>query len=273
MSNWQSGFITANGIRLHYHRTGGDKPPLVLAHGITDNGLCWTRLARALEDEYDIIMVDARGHGLSDKPEHGYAPGDHAADLAGLIQALELGKIFLMGHSMGAYTVAAVVANHPELVRAAVLEDPPWWPVEKASSPAEAQAVFEEWRRSILERQTNTVEEIAAAGRAQSPAWHADEFPAWAESKLQVHPNAAEYVLVPGDAWPDLVQRFQCPVLLITGDPERGAIVNDEVAEQAAALNPRVQHLHVPGTGHNIRREGFEQVVAGVRAFLRSVPV
>lgn len=60
MGEWLSGDVIANGIRIHYYRTGGDKPPLVLSHGATDNGLCWVRLTRALESEYDVIMPDAR---------------------------------------------------------------------------------------------------------------------------------------------------------------------------------------------------------------------
>ena len=41
-----------------------EKLPLILALGITDNVLCWTRLAKSLELEYDIIIIDARGHGV-----------------------------------------------------------------------------------------------------------------------------------------------------------------------------------------------------------------
>ena len=65
---WQAGDIVANGIRLHYTRTGGAKPPLVLAHGVTDDGLCWSRLAEALAPSFDVVMVDARGHGRSQAP-------------------------------------------------------------------------------------------------------------------------------------------------------------------------------------------------------------
>ena len=60
MTTWQSGDVRTNGIRMHYYRTVGDKPVLVLAHGATDDGLCWTRVARALEDDYDVFMPDAR---------------------------------------------------------------------------------------------------------------------------------------------------------------------------------------------------------------------
>ena len=59
--------MIANGIRLHYYRTGdGTKPAVVLCHGFSDSGLCWTPVARQLEADYDVIMLDARGHGLSE---------------------------------------------------------------------------------------------------------------------------------------------------------------------------------------------------------------
>jgi pimeloyl-ACP methyl ester carboxylesterase len=64
MASWQSGDVETNGIRLHYTRTGGAKPPLVLAHGVTDSGLCWTPIAEALAADYDVIMVDARPWAL-----------------------------------------------------------------------------------------------------------------------------------------------------------------------------------------------------------------
>ncbi|MBV9356972.1 MAG: alpha/beta fold hydrolase, partial [Chloroflexi bacterium] len=81
MSSWFEGDVVANGIKQHYARTGGDKPVLVLAHGASDSGLCWTRLAQALEGEYDVVMPDARGHGHSDAPESAYGSVDQAADL------------------------------------------------------------------------------------------------------------------------------------------------------------------------------------------------
>src|SRR5688500_11005922 len=123
-----SGEVTANGLRQHYWRTGwaaAGKPVLVLAHGATDNGLCWTRLAKVLEGEWDVVIPDARGHGLSEAPEEDYSAGARAADLAKLIEALGLVRPVVGGHSMGGSTALRLAAEHPELVRAAVLEDPP----------------------------------------------------------------------------------------------------------------------------------------------------
>src|SRR5439155_22026915 len=115
MPDWLSDDVTANGLRIHYYRTGGYKPPLLLSHGATDSGLCWTRVARDLESDYDVILPDARGHGLSDAPASGYTSGDRAADLAGFIDGLGLQRPAVGGHSMGAATTLRFVADYPDV--------------------------------------------------------------------------------------------------------------------------------------------------------------
>jgi pimeloyl-ACP methyl ester carboxylesterase len=107
MTDWMSGVC---GINIHYLRTGGCKPPLVLLHGLTGSGACWIPLARGLKGEYDVVMPDARGHGNSSTPLNGYRYEDHASDVVGLIQGLGIAAPVLLGHSMGGMT-AAVVAS------------------------------------------------------------------------------------------------------------------------------------------------------------------
>ena len=142
MASWTEGDASTNSVRLHYYRTGhSDKPAVVLLHGITDSGLCWTPVAHALESDYDVIMVDARGHGKSDAPPSGYATADHAADILGLLDALALERPSLLGHSMGASNAAAAAASAPGRVSCLVLEDPPWRPSSEANTP-EQHAAF-----------------------------------------------------------------------------------------------------------------------------------
>ena len=57
MGTWTDEQVPANGISVHYLRTGGARPPVVLLHGLTDNGACWTRLARDLEADYDLTRA------------------------------------------------------------------------------------------------------------------------------------------------------------------------------------------------------------------------
>ncbi len=81
MTNWMTGVCETNDIRIHYQRTGGSKPPLLLLHGLTGSGACWIPLARVLRRDYDVVMPDARGHGNSSTPSDGYRYEDHAGDV------------------------------------------------------------------------------------------------------------------------------------------------------------------------------------------------
>jgi len=126
-SDWtQNTAIVNDGIKIFYTRTGGgDKPAIVLAHGITDNGLCWHQFASDLEVGYDLVMYDAYGHGKSSRidPKKRF---DLSEDLYDLIIALKLEKPAVIGHSMGAASAAGFAAAHPEMLSALVVEDPPW---------------------------------------------------------------------------------------------------------------------------------------------------
>ena len=120
-----TGNIVTHGTKLHYYRSGGSKPPLVLVHGITDDGLCWSPVAEVLSAEYDVIMVDLRGHGKSDAPEEGYDLVTMATELSGLITGLGLDNPVVMGHSLGAVTAMTLAGLTPHLPLAIILEDPP----------------------------------------------------------------------------------------------------------------------------------------------------
>src|SRR5215207_8620868 len=186
MAPWQSGEVAANGLRLHYTRTGGDKPPLVLAHGFSDDGLCWTPVARALEGDYDVIMVDARGHGQSQAAEQDYSDLDLGHDLAGVITALGLRRPAVLGHSMGAATALAMAGAHPDVPGVILLEDPPArWVTPPAGAPLD-----QAWRARMHERitglKTKTREELIATQHAETPGWSEAELGPWADAKLRL---------------------------------------------------------------------------------------
>jgi pimeloyl-ACP methyl ester carboxylesterase len=123
---WSDGYVYANGIRIHYYHAvpAKGKPVVVMVHGVTDNGLCWTTLTWKLQDAYDVYMVDTRGHGLSD-PFTAADDGDTLVkDVAEFVRAKKFEKPILVGHSMGAATVMRVGAEYPDLARAIVMLDP-----------------------------------------------------------------------------------------------------------------------------------------------------
>lgn len=275
LTTWPDGFVEANGIRLHYWRTGdGTQPPLVLCHGYSDNGLCWTPITRRLEGDFDVVMVDARGHGLSEAPESGYTTADRADDVAAFVQALGLEKPAILGHSMGASTAAAAAATYPDRFSKVVLEDPAWWDDEsprrmrRGTTPEERAAWLEERRAQIVKQGQMSIEELIALCREQSPSWQEDELAPWALSKQQLSPNVAGGWETKPKPWTEIASAIVVPTLLITADTEKGGIVTQELAEAAQALNNRIEVVHLPEAGHNIRREAFEAYVEAVRAFL-----
>lgn len=266
MSSWQSDFIHANGIRFHYMRTGGAKPPLVLAHGFSDDGLCWASVAADLASVYDVVMVDARGHGLSDAPEWGYDPLAQSDDLAGVIAGLNLQRPIIMGHSMGAMTTLTLAGRYPDLPRAIALEDPPpWWaPDFDPPYTAQWQAQTRAWISAL---QSQTREALIAAQRAEAPNWPEVDLAPWAEAKLRLDLKFFKHLNRLSIDWPTLVGGIRCPSLLITADLERGALVKPEHALALQAWLPQLRRLHIPGAGHSIRRDQFSAFMNGVRPF------
>jgi pimeloyl-ACP methyl ester carboxylesterase len=272
---WTEGDIEAGGgARIHYYRRGSG-PPLILAHGATDDGRCWGRVAERLEDGYDIIAYDARGHGRSVDS----SPGQPSAgeDLLALVAALGLDRPAAMGHSMGAGAVADAASRAPDALRAAILEDPGWrggpMPAAAPSSDAskERARTLTGWVEGL---QKLSLEEVIAAGRKSMPTWHEDELPAWAESKLRFRPppprpQGDEGPRPPRTDWRQQAAAIKVPLLLLRGDPTK-ALVDDEGAAEAQRLCPTCEVVQFD-TGHNIRREDFDGFVATVRAFLDRV--
>lgn len=271
MTAWSSGVVTANGLRIHFHRTGGDHPPLVLSHGATDAGLCWTRLARALEADYDVIMPDARGHGQSEEPRDGYSSEARATDLAEFIQALRLDRPVVGGHSMGAQTTFTLLADYPGLARAAILEDGVFRPRGAARSPADREAFAARTRALLAERVAIGRDGLIARGRGEHPDWAEEEFGPWADAKLAVSPSFAAVRPAESRDWWEVLPAMTEPMLVITADPNRGGIVTPETAAEMASLQPLARVVRIRNAGHNVRREQFGAYLQAVRAFLTEV--
>ena len=112
---------------------------------------------------------------------------------------------------------------------------------------------------------------MIAGQRAEQPGWSDAELEPWADAKQRFSPNVLSVFDQDNGSnvdWPAVLRRITCPALLITADPERGAIVTEESAAALKALVPHLQIAHVPGAGHNIRRDQFAWYMDVVRGFL-----
>jgi len=278
MNRWQSDVIEINGLRLHYTRTGGDKPPLVLAHGFSEDGLVWTALAEVLEHRYDVIMPDARGHGQSDAAETGLGTAELASDLQGIISALGLYKPAVLGHSMGGMTTFALAGLYPDIPGAILVED--GMPFEMRPKANESEGARDGLRAYFTTIKGKNHEQLMAWRRIQSPNWSETDVRTFADAKIRLNPQtlapftdrdtAASNVRTVASLvdWPALLRQIRCPALLITGDPELGAMVT---ASQAATLQEQVPTLrvaHIPNATHDVRRDQSGDFLAVISPFL-----
>ena len=279
MSEWFDGYVTANGIKLHYTRTGGDKPVVVMNHGLGDDGLCWTHVAKQLEQEYDLILPDARGHGKSASGKGDYSLQQRVADLKGIIEALKLDRPIIGGHSMGADTSLHLAAEFPELTRGVFLEDPPIiLPGEKLGSADQQLDSAEDLGKMMVKffRLFKLLPKFISRPMAKKamPSYPEDEITPWLNSKKRI-----SFDLINGVAGMEInlsdpfkaISRIQAPILLFIGDKEKMSITSPEAAQKAAEANDNLRVVHLKGASHDIRRTRFDGYLPELQSFFREV--
>lgn len=263
MTNWMAGVCEAGGANIHYVRTGRARPPLILLHGLTGNGACWSPLARSLEGEFDVVMPDARGHGKSSAPLHGYRYEDHASDVLGLIRGLGFANPILLGHSMGGMTAAVVASQIGDAIRGVVLADPTFLSPQRQREVCDSD-VAEQHRRLL----SLNKDEALAAARSRHPHRSSEILELLAEARLQTRMSAFDVLTPPNPEYHQLVSRICVPILLVIGD---APVVSLETARELQRLNPRVRVEQIQGAGHGVPYDQPERFEAVVRSFLRSV--
>lgn len=275
---WRGEYVEADGLRIHVWRTG-DGPPVVLSHGAADDGRCWSRVADHLARRFEVIMPDARGHGLSDPGGGDYSPLARAGDLVTVITALGLDRPLVGGHSMGAETSLQVAARHPDLIRGVLLEDPPLLTPGLPLFGGRAGQLLPNpgrWMAFQLEAAARLPRRLALpVARRLKPGIPDEDLLTWAEAKQRVSPDLVDtmrngpdgYELTPVEMFADVT----VPAVLLYGDRDEGAIVTPELAETAARLCPTLRTVHIPGVGHDLHRQRFDEYIAAVDELLAAV--
>jgi pimeloyl-ACP methyl ester carboxylesterase len=120
-----SRYIDTGGPRQRQHAVIGGGPLLLLVHGWPENWYAWRVLMPALAPDFQVIAVDQRGIGLTDKPQDGYDTGTLAGDLVALMDTLGHQRFAVVGHDTGLTIGYALAADHPDRVdRVAFAEVP-----------------------------------------------------------------------------------------------------------------------------------------------------
>ena len=174
---WTDDFLTFDDVKLHYVRTGGALPSLLLLHGFTDSAAGAGAFRPHAGADYDVIMPDTRGHGLSSAPLPDFGIVEQGHDVAKLIAHLGVAPTSVIGHSMGASTAMQLGALHPDLVSCLVLEDPPLLPKDQPLNDISG------WKNWLAGFQQLSPEDRLAQAYADNTVWEREEIAPWANSK------------------------------------------------------------------------------------------
>ena len=264
MTTWMRGVCETNSIRIHYVRTGGAKPPIVLLHGLIGSGACWTPLARTLESEFDVVMPDARGHGGSSAPPDGYRYDQLADDVVGLLDGLALSSPILLGHSMGGLTAAVVASRRAGLLRSLILVDPTFLSPERQRE-VHASDVAAQHRQALA----LSTSDLVAQGRARHPHRSPEIAVLQAEARRSTSLDAFDILTPPNPDYRELVRAIDVPSLLVIGD--NSPVVSRAMATELRSLNPRLRVGQIEGAGHGLPFDQPERLGQVVLSFVREV--
>jgi pimeloyl-ACP methyl ester carboxylesterase len=235
-----------------------------MLHGLAANGACWAAVADAMQADYDVIMPDARGHGKSSAPEHGYRYEDHANDVVGLIAALRLPPAILIGYSMGGLVAAVVASRAPGLVRGLILADPTFLSPEVQRAVRDSD-VADQHQRTL----SMSLDEVVAEARSRHPERSLDTIERIARARLQTSLGAFDVLTPPNPDYRQVVRAIEVPSLLVMGGP--GGVVSPEVAAELQRINARLHVEQIPEAGHGLHYDQPGRFAVVVKAFLRSI--
>ena len=276
---FKSRYVKSGDVRLHAV-IGGDGPPLLLIHGWPGNWYYWRHVMPALARDHQVIAVDQRGIGLSDKPEHGYDARTLANDLVGLMDALGHEQFAVAGVDTGMPIGYAMAADHPDRVARIALGESPLPGITKPPSLIlPDQAVDSLWHipfnqlKETNEKLVRGREDIffgaefdAAAGSEKLPAYAVRYYVDGLSNRKALHGSFQFYRALNVTADQNAKRenpRLQMPVLAMGGVEGLGE--RAEAIMKAAADD--VQGLVLPG-GHWLAEQAPKQMIAALSEFL-----
>ena len=277
-----SRYVDTGELRLHAV-IGGEGPPLLLVHGWPQTWYAWRMLMPTLAEDFEVVAVDQRGIGLSDKPDDGYDVGTLAGDIAALMSVLGQERFAVYGTDTGMPIAHALAADHPERVERLVVSEaflpgiasalplfvpPPLnarlWHLMFNQLPGEVNEALVRGREDVF----FGAEFAASAGTNKLP----DETVKYYVDTLAADPEALrgsfEFYRAIGTSAAQNEERknrrLTMPVLAIGGE-ESGA---ENPANAMNVIADDVQAVVLPGSGHWVAEQAPEALLSALTDFL-----
>lgn len=271
-------------ISLHYARTNnGDAPPLLCLHGVTRGWQSFLPLIPTLALRWQVYATDHRGHGKSGCAER-YLTIDYVADAVKFLREEIKRPTIIYGHSLGAMVAASVAAEVPDLVRAIILEDPPFHTMGERIESYVMYPYFVVLESLASNGMTipQLVEQLGAIeintpnGKAPlSTVRDASALRFTAKCLQQLDPAVMTPIArgewLRGYDLINIFRRIHCPTLVMQADASAGGMLIDEDAALIEQIVTDVTRVKVSGIGHQIHTAAPDVALRIVLGFLETL--
>lgn len=298
-------YITIRGVEHYYEwvkqpSSGLAKPVMVFIHGWAGSARYWRSTANALVDEFDCLLYDLRGFGRSKgKPtiiqasesvvesqsnpektqaiqELTYELEEYAEDLAVLLDELQLQRVYVNAHSMGASVAALFFNRYPQRVERGILTCSGIFEYDE-----KAFAAFHKFGGYVVKFRPKWLGKIPFVDRMFMARFLHRPIPrferqAFLQDFLEADYDAALGTIftsvskAQAELMPQEFAKLQVPTLIVAGQYDQ--IIPAEMGRQAAALNDKVEFVMIPDTAHFPMLEDAATYLRRVREFLQ-VPI
>lgn len=243
-------FVDNNGVRIHYH-VQGEGQPVVMLHGLTASMEQWIKAGYvdALKDDHKLILLDARGHGESDKlyKPQDYEPSLMAGDVIAVLDSLGVHKVHCFGYSMGARAGYSLAAYAPERIHSYILGG------QHPFARTAEQRDFDLKSIDAWERRRTSV---AAGAKSRRSPQDYDVFIAFRRKIMEWPPFPME----------TLYENMKnVPVFLYTGEVDERQRLTEEFARDL----PQASFIALPGLNHDEAILKIDKVLPHVQKFLK----
>lgn len=268
--------VLVNGDSLHYLDIGKGEP-VVFVHGSIGDYRAWEAQIDTFATKYRVIAYSRRyawpnAQPVSDTLD--YSAGQHAKDLAQLIQTLNIGPAHLVGHSWGGYTVLKMAIDHPELVKTMVLGEPAAAVMIAGTSKGDSlmthfyENALAPASESFAEQRPEEAIQHFVNGVMGDSTYY-DSVPQEVRDIWMQNTTETEGTLQT-DSWTPIgsgqVGALQMPVLLINGDKSPELFV--KLVDTLHSLLPNVKRYQLPNSSHGLQLENPEEFNNAVLDFL-----
>lgn len=261
---------------IRHSETNSSKPVMVFVHGWGGSARYWRSTAEALVDDFDCLLYDLRGFGKSRLPKASllnYDMEDYADDLALLLDALKLERVYINAHSMGASIATIFLNRHRDRVEQAILTCNGIFEYDP-----KAFAAFHKFGGYVVKFRYNWflkfpfADQMFMARFLHRPINKSDRL-AFLEDFLLADYAAAVgtiYTSVSKKAVETMPHEFAnitVPTLMVSG--EKDIIIPAIMGQKAAALNKNIKYVELPKTSHFPMLEDATAYLNTVREFLQ----